>query len=196
MAAKISVKDEHLEMLNRVRTVHMDEGNFEYEEVLQGLYYELEKPTVLSVLIIEQIAQGFFWIKRHTQDKESLVHARMINLIRSFSFKKNGNEPLAGQLSDVMVKGRYSEEYEKFEEDLKLAKGITMDELRSQATSDSIDKLKVIDDLIHRHVQNLRHLQKSLDAIDFKKRIVKKMDLELERIEAENTKLLVESKNA
>jgi hypothetical protein len=174
----------------------MDEGNFEYEEVLQGLYYELEKPTVLSVLLIEQIAQGFFWIKRHTQDKESLVHARMINLIRSFSFMKHGNEQLASQLSEVMVKGRYSEEYEKFEEDLKIVKGITVDELRSQATSDSIDKLKVLDDLIHRHVQNLRHLQKSLDAIDFKKRIVKKMDLELERIEAENAKLLVETENA
>ena len=192
----VIVDDEHLKLLNRVRTVHMDEGNFEYEEVLQGLYYELEKPTVLSVLLIEQIAQGFFWIKRHTQDKESLVHARMINLIRSFSFMKHGNEPLASQLSEVMVKGRYSEEYEKFEEDLKIVKGITVDELRSQATSDSIDKLKVLDDLIHRHVQNLRHLQKSLDAIDFKKRIVKKMDLELERIEAENAKLLVETENA
>ena len=82
MAAKISVKDEHLELLNRVRTVHMDEGNFEYEQVLQGLYYELENPTVLSVLIIEQIAQGFFWIKRHTQDKESVVHSAMIALVR------------------------------------------------------------------------------------------------------------------
>ena len=189
-------EDEHLKLLSRVRTVHMDEGNFEYEEVLQGLYYELEKPTVLSVLLIEQIAQGFFWIKRHTQDKESLVHARMIDLIRGFSFMKPGNEPLASQLSDVIVKGRYSEEYEEFEDDLKIVKGITIDELRSEATSDSIEKLKVLDDLIHRHVQNLRHLQKSLDAIDFKKRIVKKMDLELERIEAENAKLLIETEHA
>ena len=86
----VIAEDEHLKLLNRVRTVHMDEGNFEYEEVLQGLYYELEKPTVLSVLLIEQIAQGFFWIKRHTQDKESLVHSAMIDLVRDYSFSKPG----------------------------------------------------------------------------------------------------------
>lgn len=195
MTEKIAVKDEHLELLNRVRTIHMDEGNFEYEQVLQGPYYELEQPTVLAVLLIEQIAQGFFWIKRHTQDKEALVHSRMIELIRTFSFKQPGNEPLASLLSDVLSKGLYSEEYKEFIDDLKTIKGISMEELRSKATSETIDRLKVLDDLIHRHVQNLRHLQKSLDAIDFKKRIVKKMDLELERIEAENSQLLIGDEN-
>ena len=189
-------EDEHLKLLNRVRTVHMDEGNFEYEEVLQGLYYELEKPTVLSVLIIEQIAQGFFWIKRHTQDKESLVHSAMIGLVRDFSFSKPGAPKLAPRLSEVIEKGRFSEEYELFETELNIWKGVTIDELRSKATSSKIKDLRTLDDLINRQVQNLRHLQKSLDAIDFKKRIVKKMDLELERIEAENTKLLVETENA
>lgn len=192
----VIAEDKHLKLLNRVRTVHMDEGNFEYEEVLQGLYYELENPTVLSVLLIEQIAQGFFWIKRHIQDKESLVHARMIDLIRTYSFNKYGNAPLAEKLSNVLGKDLYSEEYELFVAELKSIKGITMNELRSKATSETIDKLKVLDDLINRQVQNLRHLQKSLDAVDFKKRIVKKMDLELERIESENAKLLVETENA
>ena len=192
----VIAEDDHLKLLSRVRTVHMDEGNFEYEEVLQGLYYELENPTVLSVLLIEQIAQGFFWIKRHTQDKESLVHARMIDLIRTYSFNKYGNAPLAEKLSNVLGKDLYSEEYKLFVAELKSIKGITMNELRSKATSETIDKLKVLDDLINRQVQNLRHLQKSLDAVDFKKRIVKKMDLELERIESENAKLLVETENA
>lgn len=196
MTGKNSVKDEHLELLNRVRTVHMDEGNFEYEQVLQGLYYELEKPTVLSVLLIEQIAQGFFWIKRHTQDKESLVHSAMIALVRDYSFSNAGAPKLAPGLSYALEKGRYSNEYEIFESDLKIQKGVSIDELRSTATSKSIDKLKILDDLIHRQVQNLRHLQKSLDAVDFKKRIVKKMDLELERLEAENAKLLIETENA
>ena len=192
----VIVEDEHLKLLNRVRTVHMDEGNFEYEEVLQGLYYELENPTVLSVLLIEQIAQGFFWIKRHTQDKESLVHSAMIALVRDYSFSKAGAPQLAPRLSEAIEKGRYSEEYKLFESELNIWKGITIDELRSKATSDRIDKLKILDDLIHRQVQNLRHLQKSLDAVDFKKRIVKKMDLELERIESENAKLLIETENA
>ena len=189
-------EDEHLKLLNRVRTVHMDEGNFEYEEVLQGLYYELEKPTVLSVLIIEQIAQGFFWIKRHTQDKESLVHSAMIGLVRDFSFSKAGAPKLAPRLSEAIEKGRYSEEYELFETELNIWKGVTIDELRSKATSSKIKDLRTLDDLINRQVQNLRHLQKSLDAIDFKKRIIKKMDLELERIEAENAKLLIETEHA
>ena len=192
----VIAEDEHLKLLNRVRTVHMDEGNFEYEEVLQGLYYELENPNVLSVLLIEQIAQGFFWIKRHTQDKESLVHSAMIALVRDYSFSKPGAPKLAPRLSEAIEKGRFSEEYKLFESELNIWKGVTIEELRSKATSDKIDKLKILDDLIHRQVQNLRHLQKSLDAVDFKKRIVKKMDLELERIEAENSKLLIESENA
>lgn len=192
----VIVEDEHLKLLNRVRTVHMDEGNFEYEEVLQGLYYELEKPTVLSVLLIEQIAQGFFWIKRHTQDKESLVHSAMIALVRDFSFSKAGAPKLAPRLSEAIEKGRFSEEYELFETELNIWKGVTIDELRSKATSDKLKSLRTLDDLINRQVQNLRHLQKSLDAIDFKKRIVKKMDLELERIEAENAKLQIETEDA
>ena len=41
----------------------------------------------------------------------------------------------------------------------------------------------MFDDLIHRQLQNLRHLQKNLDAVDFKKRLVKKLDLEIAQME-------------
>ena len=49
--------------------------------------------------------------------------------------------------------------------------------------------IRIADDLIQRQMLNIRHLQKSLDAIDMKSRIIKRMDLELERIERDLTVL-------
>jgi len=49
--------------------------------------------------------------------------------------------------------------------------------------------IRIADDLIQRQMLNIRHLQRSLDAIDMKSRIIKRMDLELERIERDLTVL-------
>ena len=40
------------------------------------------------------------------------------------------------------------------------------------------------DELIHRQYQTMRHLQKSIDVVDFKSRIIKRMDLELSDLES------------
>jgi len=44
-------------------------------------------------------------------------------------------------------------------------------------------EIKIADDLIQRQVLNIRHLQKSLNAIDMNPRIIKRMDLDLKRAE-------------
>jgi hypothetical protein len=42
----------------------------------------------------------------------------------------------------------------------------------------------MVDDLIHRQHQTIRHLQRSMDSIDYKSRLIKRMDLELAALES------------
>jgi hypothetical protein len=42
----------------------------------------------------------------------------------------------------------------------------------------------MVDDLIHRQHQTIRHLQRSMDSIDYKSRLIKCMDLELAALES------------
>lgn len=174
--------DQNLKLLNKVRTVHMDEGNSEYEEILLGLYNELDNPSVLSTMIVEQIAQAFFWIKRHSLDKEGLLNEHLNTELRKLVGYEERDAFMAVYAGAVKA-GRYSVEYEEFTALLDEMHGTTLEELRSKMYKPTLERLRVFDDLINRQLQNLRHLQKSLDAVDFKKRLVKKLDLEIAQME-------------
>jgi len=66
-----------------------------------------------------------------------------------------------------------------------LKKGkLTISDLRARGFKDAAKNLKMADELIHRQYQTMRHLQKSIDAVDFKSRIIKRMDLELADLES------------
>ena len=45
----------------------------------------------------------------------------------------------------------------------------------------------MVDDLIHRQHQTMRHLQRSIDSIDYKSRLIKRMDLELAALESKQS---------
>ena len=45
----------------------------------------------------------------------------------------------------------------------------------------------MVDDLIHRQHQTIRHLQRSIDSIDYKSRLIKRMDLELAALESKQS---------
>jgi len=64
-----------------------------------------------------------------------------------------------------------------------IAKGNTLEGCRSRAFIKSAKEIRIADDLIQRQMLNIRHLQKGLDSIDLKKRILKRMDLEIKGIE-------------
>lgn len=174
--------DQNLKLLNKVRTVHMDEGNSEYEDILLGLYHELENPSVLSTMLVEQIAQSLFWIKRHSLDKEGFLNEHLKSELGKLINYQERDEFISMYLQAINA-GRYSETYEEFVSLLAECHSTSIEELRSKLNKISLERLKVFDDLINRQLQNLRHLQKSLDAIDFKKRLVKKLDLEIAQME-------------
>jgi hypothetical protein len=48
--------------------------------------------------------------------------------------------------------------------------------------------------VLSRHIQNLRHLQKGLDAFDFKKKMLKRLDLEIEQLTLKNDTLRDQSR--
>ena len=56
---------------------------------------------------------------------------------------------------------------------------LTLSDLRVRAFKDAARHIRMVDDLICRQYQTLRHLQRSIDSIDYKSRLIKRMDLEL-----------------
>jgi hypothetical protein len=61
---------------------------------------------------------------------------------------------------------------------------LTISDLRVRGFKDSAKHIKMVDDLIHRQHQTIRHLQRSIDSIDYKSRLIKRMDLELAALES------------
>ena len=61
---------------------------------------------------------------------------------------------------------------------------MTVSDLRARGFKDAAKHLKMADELIHRQYQTMRHLQRSIDSVDFKSRLIKRMDLELSNLES------------
>ena len=57
----------------------------------------------------------------------------------------------------------------------------------SSNLKDAAKHIKMVDDLIHRQHQTMRHLQRSIDSIDYKSRLIKRMDLELAALESKQS---------
>ena len=64
---------------------------------------------------------------------------------------------------------------------------LTLSDLRVRAFKDAAKHIKMVDDLIHRQHQTMRHLQRSIDSIDYKSRLIKRMDLELAALESKQS---------
>ena len=64
---------------------------------------------------------------------------------------------------------------------------LTLSDLRVRAFKDAARHIKMVDDLIHRQHHTIRHLQRSIDSIDYKSRLIKRMDLELAALESKQS---------
>tara|TARA_B100000795_G_C22346767_1_gene267137 strand:- start:200 stop:409 length:210 start_codon:yes stop_codon:yes gene_type:complete len=67
-------------------------------------------------------------------------------------------------------------------------------DLWARGFKDAAKHIKMADELIHRQYQSMRHLQKSIDAVDSKSRLIKRMDLELATLE--NNALAIDAKSS
>ena len=165
-----------------------NESEAEFQAGLQSLLSELDNPSPLAVALVSQLNESLWWIKRHTKDKELLLHEAMARLLSKAgsNWMPSGNSKLSVALELYLDGSAHEEEVALIEEALSEA-NLTLSDLRVRAFEDAARHIKMVDDLIHRQHQTMRHLQRSIDSIDYKSRLIKRMDLELAALESKQS---------
>ncbi len=181
-----------LAILNPIRTVKLKDKTGSFEAILQGLLSDLETPNTLSVLLCEQIAESIFWMRRHVEDKELILLEATAEKIDEaqggFISRRTCTAEDVKQvlLGDEALKNKINDELKDTRSN---SIATSFDGCRAKAFLSCAKEVRIADDLIQRQTLNIRHLQRSLDAIDMKSRIIRRMDLELERVERDLTAL-------
>jgi len=161
-----------------------NESEAEFQSSLQGLLSELEKPSPLNVALVTQLNECLWWIKRHTVDKELLLHESMARILsKAGSYSEVYDNRLVSIALEGFLAGNANKKDEQWVNDLLKEAKLTVSNLRARGFKDAAKHIKMADELIHRQYQTMRHLQKSIDAVDFKSRLIKRMDLELAVLE-------------
>jgi hypothetical protein len=94
----------------------------------------------------------------------------------------SGNSALSEAL-EYYLDGSADKDQVALIEEALIDANLTLSDLRAKAFRDAARHIKMVDDLIHRQHQTIRHLQRSIDSIDYKSRLIKRMDLELAALE-------------
>ena len=165
-----------------------NESEAEFQSGLQSLLSELDNPSPLAVALVSQLNECLWWIKRHTVDKELLLHEAMARLLfkAGSNWMPSGNSALSVALEHYLDGSADKDEVDFIEQTLNEA-NLTLSDLRARAFKDASRHIKMVDDLIHRQHQTIRHLQRSIDSIDYKSRLIKRMDLELAALESKQS---------
>jgi len=171
-----------------------NESKSEFQSSLQGLLSELENPSPLNVALVTQLNECLWWIKRHTVDKELLLHEAMARILAKVgNYSEVYDNHIVSSALERFFAGNASKSDKRFIEDLLEGAKLTMSTLRARGFKDASKHIKMADELIHRQYQTVRHLQRSIDAVDFKSRIIKRMDLELANLENKSLAIDVKS---
>ena len=162
-----------------------NESEAEFQSGLQSLLSELDNPSPLAFALVSQLNECLWWIRRHTGDKELLLHEAMARILSNGGIytKTYDNSKVSEALENYLDGSAGKDEAEWIDEILAESK-LTLSDLRVRAFKDAASHIKMVDDLIHRQHQTIRHLQRSIDSIDYKSRLIKRMDLELAALES------------
>ena len=162
-----------------------DASEAESRSGLQSLLSELDNPSPLAVALVSQLNESLWWIKRHTVDKELLLHEAMARLLsKAGSYGETYDNR---KVSEVLVRyldGSADKGEAAWIDGILAESKLTLSDIRVRAFKDAARHIKMVDDLIHRQHQTMRHLQRSIDSIDYKSRLIKRMDLELVALES------------
>ena len=165
-----------------------NESEAEFQSSLQSLLSELDNPSPLAVALVCQLNECLWWIRRHTVDKELLLHEAMARLLsrEGSNWMGSGNSKVSVALERYLDGSADKDQADLIKEALTEA-NLTLSDLRARAFKDAARHIKMVDDLIHRQHQTMRHLQRSIDSIDYKSRLIKRMDLELAALESKQS---------
>ena len=160
------------------------ESEAEFQSGLQSLLSELDNPSPLAIALISQLNECLWWIKRHTVDKELLLHESMAKILaRAGTYSEVYDNHLVSTALESFLTGNSSKEEKAWIEGMLVQSKLTVSDLRALGFKTASKYIKMADELIHRQYQTIRHLQRSIDAVDYKSRIIKRMDLELADLE-------------
>jgi len=186
----MSVEDKSKSLLHFLSSPKIlpNESEAEFQSGLQSLLSELDNPSPLAVALVSQLNECLWWIRRHTVDKELLLHEAMARLLSKAgsNWMGSGNSALSEALEHYLGGSAHKDEVDFIEQALNEA-NLTLSDLRVRAFKDAARHIKMVDDLIHRQHQTIRHLQRSIDSIDYKSRLIKRMDLELAALESKQS---------
>ena len=173
-----------LPFLSRPKLLPNESGS-EFQSGLQSLLSELDNPSPLAVALVSQLNESLWWIKRHTVDKELLLYEAMARLLSKAGthWDTHDNRKVSEAL-ERYLDGSADTDEAAWIDDILAESKLTLSDLRVRAFKDAANHIKMVDDLIHRQHQTMRHLQRSIDAIDYKSRLIKRMDLELAALES------------
>ena len=164
-----------------------NESEAEFQTGLQGLLSELDNPSPLAVALISQLNESLWWIKRHTVDKELILHEAMARLLsKAGRYTETYNNRKVSEALEHYLDGSADKDEAEWIEDILTESKLTLSDLRVRAFKDAARHIKMVDDLIHRQHQTIRNLQRSIDSIDYKSRLIKRMDLELVALESKH----------
>ena len=160
------------------------ESEAEFQSGLQSLLSELDNPSPLAIALTTQLNECLWWIKRHTVDKELLLHESMAKILaRAGTYSEVYDNHVVSTALESFLTGNSSKEEKIWIEDMLVQSKLTVSDLRALGFKAASKYIKMADELIHRQYQTIRHLQRSIDAVEFKSRIIKSMDLELADLE-------------
>ena len=156
------------------------ESEAEFQSGLQSLLSELDNPSPLAIALISQLNECLWWIKRHTVDKELLLHESMAKILaRAGTYSEVHDNHVVSTALESFLTGNSSKEEKIWIEAMLVQSKLTVSDLRALGFKAASKYIKMADELIHRQYQTMRHLQRSIDSVDFKSRLIKRMDLEL-----------------
>ena len=89
-----------------------DESEAEFQSRLQSLLSELDNPSPLAVALVSQLNECLSWIRRHTVDKELLLHEAMARLLTKAgsNWMGSGNSKLSVALEHYLNGSAYKDE--------------------------------------------------------------------------------------
>ena len=109
------------------------ESESEFQASLEGLLSELENPSPLNVALVTQLNECLWWIKRHTVDKELLLHESMARILSKADsyIEFYDNQKISSALESFLA-GNANKDDKKFIDDLLKKAGLTVSDLRAR----------------------------------------------------------------
>ena len=127
-----------------------DESEAEFQLGLQSLLSELDSPSPLAVALVSQLNESLWWIKRHTKDKELLLHEAMARLLsKAGSFNETYDNRKVSEAFEHYLDGRADKYEAEWIDEILAESKLTLSDLRVRAFMDAAKHIKMLDDLIH-----------------------------------------------